>query len=103
MKLYWLPALSLALIACVSLQADAKEPKTPKPPKKSAAEVRFEKMDANSDGQLSLEEYCVKGGKPLEGKPKETAEKTFKRFDTDGSGQLSLDELKAAGKKPKAQ
>ena len=101
MNKFWLAALSLALVVGVGLSATAKEPKTPKAPKKSLAEVRLEKLDANSDGQLTLDEYCTKDGKPLEGKPKETAEKNFKRFDTDGSGQLSLEELKLAGKKPK--
>ena len=56
-------------------------------------EAAFKKMDANTDGFLSLEEFT--------GKKKDAtkAETQFKKRDKDGDGKLSLDELKAPGKK----
>jgi Ca2+-binding EF-hand superfamily protein len=59
----------------------------------------YKKLDANSDGKVSLEEYTA--GK--EGKKKENAEKQFKKLDANSDGALSLEEFKAGQKKPKAQ
>lgn len=92
----WL--LALACVAFVFQGATAYAQKE-KPLKKTA----FEKLDADGNGQVSLDEYCVDGkGKPLEGKPKEAKEKVFKKYDTDSSGSLSAEEFKARGAKPKA-
>ena len=102
MRNFWMAALSIALVCSFAGVAGAKVPKEPKAPKKTAVEIRFEKLDANHDGQVSLDEFCMsKDGKPLENKAKDAAEKMFKRYDTDSSGQLTLEELKLAGRKPK--
>jgi Ca2+-binding EF-hand superfamily protein len=91
----WL--LAIACVAFVSHGATADAQKE-KPPKKTV----FEKLDADGNGQISLDEYCVDGkGKPLEGKQKDNKEKTFKTYDTDSSGSLSAEEFKLRGKKPK--
>ena len=62
------------------------------------AEKAFKKMDANSDGKVTLEE--VKAGK--EGDKAAKAEKAFTRLDKNSDGSLSLEEFKAAGKKKEA-
>jgi Ca2+-binding EF-hand superfamily protein len=90
--------IALTCFAFLSTGAAAYAQKD-KPAKKTA----FEKLDADSSGEISLEEFCVDGkGKPVEGKPREAKEKMFKNYDTDSSGSLSAEEFKLKGKKPKA-
>ncbi len=52
----------------------------------------FNKLDTNTDGSLSLDEF--KAG-PLGKKDPEKAEKAFKKLDADNSGGVSLEEFKA--------
>jgi len=62
--------------------------------------THFDKMDANDDGAISLDELkaafkkrAEKGGKGKGGKGKPTPEKFIKRFDKDGNGTISKGEL----------
>lgn len=71
-----------------------------KPEKKKAdPEAMFKKLDADSNGAVSLEEF--KAG-PMGKKDPAKAEETFKKKDANNDGALSLDELKARGGKKKA-
>lgn len=56
---------------------------------------KFSKMDANSDGKISVEEYSAKMKKP------ERAPKRFARLDTDNDGFLNKEELATKLKKKK--
>jgi hypothetical protein len=55
-------------------------------------EAIFNKLDANGDASVSLEEF--KAG-PRAQKNPEKAEEIFKKIDADASGGLSLEEFKA--------
>ena len=84
MKKLSLAVLLAFTLAPFALGADEK-------PKPDPAEV-FKKMDKNSDGKLSFEEF--------KGKREEAeAKKGFERLDKDKDGSLSLEEFKARGKK----
>jgi len=65
--------------------------------KKRDVEAVFKKLDADSDGKLTVAEF--KGKK--KGKALERAEKIFARLDKDKNGSVSLEEFKNRGKKPK--
>ena len=56
--------------------------------------ARFEAMDRNHDGKVSLEEYL--GPK---GKNKETKTARFKKLDRDGDGFLTMEEAQGRRKK----
>lgn len=60
-------------------------------PKKDP-EVVFKKLDKNSDGKLSKEEFSAAG------KDAAKADKAFAKLDKDGDGSISLEEFKAAKK-----
>lgn len=70
-----------------------------KPKKQFDPEAAFKKMDKNSDGKLSLDEF--KGKKKDEALA--NAEKVFKAKDKDGDGSLTLEEFKATIKKEGAK
>lgn len=74
-------------------QAAAEDKKPEK--KKPEAEEVFKKMDKNSDGKLSEEEFIGK----KKDKALERAKAQFKKLDKDGDGSCSLEEFKARGKK----
>ena len=52
--------------------------------KKNRGAVMFERMDADSDGKVSLEEFLA------------AHKERFKKIDADGDGYLTPDEMKAA-------
>jgi len=59
---------------------------------------QFNKIDADKNGSISLEEYKAKSKTP------EQADKKFKKLDADKNGSVSLEEFSAAKpKKPKKQ
>lgn len=65
--------------------------------KKKDPEAKFKKLDKNSDGKLSLEEFVGK----RTGKKKEKAEKIFKKKDKNADSFLTLEEFKRKKKKKK--
>jgi Ca2+-binding EF-hand superfamily protein len=65
--------------------------------KKADPEAVFKKLDANSDGKVTMAEFTAKK------KDKEAAEKQFKAKDKDGNGELTLEEFKAPVAKKKAK
>jgi hypothetical protein len=73
--------------------------------KKAPAPAKvFKKLDANTDGAVSLEEFKAS---PRAQKNPAKAEEIFKKIDTDSSGAINLEEFKAhkpdkaPGKRPK--
>jgi len=64
-------------------------------PKRDPAEV-FKKLDTNSDGKISLEEFLAG---PAGKKDAEKAKENFKRRDKDNDGFLTLEEFTAPGGK----
>lgn len=66
-----------------------------KPKKQFDPEAAFKKLDTNSDGKLTLDEF--KGKKKDEALA--NAEKVFKAKDKDNDGNLTLEEFKAPIKK----
>lgn len=68
-------------------------------PKRDPAEM-FKKLDTNSDGKISLDEF--KAG-PIGKKDPAKAEEIFKKKDKDGDGFLSLEEFSAEGGKKAAK
>jgi Ca2+-binding EF-hand superfamily protein len=91
---------SIMAVAALSFTAvaadDAKkvEKKAPNP------EAMLKKLDTNSDGSVSLEEF--KAG-PAGKKDAAKAEEIFKKKDKDSDGKLTKEELAAAPKKKKDQ
>ncbi|MFY8327614.1 hypothetical protein [Pseudoalteromonas sp. ZZD1] len=71
-----------ALLFVVSTEAHAKK-------------SRFSKLDTNSDGALSVEEFSAKIKNPKKGP------KRFARLDVDGNGSLTPEEFAAQAKKKK--
>ena len=62
-------------------------------PKAADPEAMFKKMDKNSDGKVSKEEFSAKA------KDAAKADKAFAKLDKDGDGSLTLEEFKARAKK----
>jgi len=65
-------------------------------------EMLFKKLDANSDGKLSKDEFVKlaelrKGDGEGKGKGGEFLDKLFTKLDVDNDGSLSLDEFKKFG------
>jgi len=58
---------------------------------------RFTKLDANTDGKLSVEEYTSKSKKP------EKAAKKFAKSDLNKDGFLTKEEVKTMSEKNKAK
>jgi hypothetical protein len=98
----------LALGTTLSLAADEKKPaaapgaakpeaaKADKPKRDPA--VAFKKLDANSDGKISAEEWKAS---PMAKKDSAKADEMFGKRDKDGDKALTLEEYSAAGGKKK--
>ena len=82
----------LAISASLSYGEEA--PAKPDKPKGPNPEAMFKKLDANSDGSVTLEEFKAS---PRAQKDPAKAEEIFKKMDADTSGGVSLEEFKAAG------
>jgi Ca2+-binding EF-hand superfamily protein len=97
----WLQAAAIAAVVCAFAlgSAMAAEGEKGKDRPKPTAEQVMKKIDTNSDGKISLEEWLASP----RGKDKEKAEASFKKIDSNSDGSIDLDELKAmmekAGKK----
>jgi hypothetical protein len=93
---------ALAVSVSFATAADAEKKAGDKPAagaeKKAAptAEERFKKLDANSDGKVSLDEMK---NSPAGKKDAAKAEEMFKKKDKDSDGNLSAAEFAAGGKK----
>jgi len=79
----------MAIAASLSYGQDAPEKAEHKRPD---PERVFKKLDANTDGSVSLEEFKAS---PRAQKNPEKAGEIFKKIDTDSNGSLSLEEFKA--------
>jgi Ca2+-binding EF-hand superfamily protein len=91
---------TLALSTAFAVAADEKPAAKPDKPKRSPEEA-FKKLDANSDGAVTLEEF--KAG-PLAKRAPDRADAFFKSHDKDNDGKLSLEEYKTRpAKKDKAE
>jgi Ca2+-binding EF-hand superfamily protein len=73
--------LAVAIAATPAIAEDA-----------AALEAAFKKLDTNTDGSLSLDEFKAS---PEGVKDPAKAEAKFKKLDTNTDGSLSLDEYKA--------
>lgn len=62
---------------------------------KPSVEDRFKKLDADSNGKVTKEEFVAKA----KAERKDQAEKRFGRLDKDSDGNLTLEEFKAGQKK----
>lgn len=85
----------LSVLALASFTANAAEEGAKK---KGDPAKAFAKLDANSDGFLSKEEFLAS---PQAKKDADKAEKAFGMKDKDGDGKLSKEEFTAAPKKKK--
>ncbi|MFM8766075.1 MAG: EF-hand domain-containing protein [Spartobacteria bacterium] len=72
----------------------AAEPPKETPTDDSKIAKRFEKLDADKNGSISLDEFKANAKNPA------NAEKKFGKLDTDNNGSLSLAEF-SAGATPK--
>lgn len=72
--------------------ADPAKPEEPAKKPQVSPEERFKKLDKDSNGSLSLDEFRGK-------KSAEEAGEAFKKLDADGNGSVSLEEFTAANKK----
>lgn len=93
MKKFWTWVLVAACSAVLAGPAMAAKPKKPKP---TRAEI-FKKLDKNSDGSLTFDEF--KGKR----KNAEKAKKAFARLDQDGDDKLTVAEFSAKPKKKKGK
>ncbi|MBI1372814.1 MAG: hypothetical protein GC159_08650 [Phycisphaera sp.] len=85
--------LTVAIVACLATAfAAAPSFAKDKKDKKGSPEAMIKKLDTNSDGKISLEEF--KAG-PKGAKDPAKAEKVFAKADADSDGFLSADEFKA--------
>jgi Ca2+-binding EF-hand superfamily protein len=89
----------LALIALAATVHAAEGDKKPEAGKKKAdPEAMFKKLDSNSDGSISKEEWAAS---PQAKKDAAKADKAFAGKDKDKDGKISKEEFTAAPKKKK--
>ncbi len=91
---------SIIAVAALSFAVNAADDAKPKKGegKKPDPEAMFKKLDSNSDGSISLDEW--KAG-PAGKKDAAKAEEIFKKKDKDGDGKLTKEEAAAHGGKKK--
>ena len=95
MKTYIHTLGALAIATSLTLAEDGpKGPRKPGGPGKGRPDPEkiFGKLDADSSGAVTLEEF--KAGPRAKEHP-EKAEEIFKKIDKDGNGELSLEEFKS--------
>ena len=82
--------ITAGVIATILISQPALAKKDNKP-----TEASFNKIDKNSDGHLSLEEFSNRGkkGKKVSAKKSKKAQKKFKKTDTNKDEQISLAEF----------
>jgi len=86
-------ALALALAVAFTTEGHAQS-KKPGDHGQRDPQQMFQKMDANGDGFVTLDEFSqVPRFKDME---KEKVEAAFKRMDANNDGKISLEEFKAA-------
>jgi len=91
MKKFTIVALFFAVITmCLMPELKAEE-------KVDKDKKMFDKLDSDSNGSISLDEYCAKCGDDAE--KKEKAIEKFKKLDADENGSLTLEEMSAYSKK----
>ncbi len=91
MKKLLLLALVAGLFATPAFAKGNKGAKADKTP-----EGQFAKLDANSDGKVTLDEYKASPeAVKLAAKKPEAVEKAFKKIDADGDGNVTLAEFKS--------
>ena len=90
-------ALAAFLGAQAALAAEGKQGKEGKRPPMDPEKI-FAKLDANSDGSITKDEFN-KG--PFEKMDEERRKTVFGRMDANGDGKVSLDEFKTAHEKMK--
>ena len=94
-----LTTIALAVLATSALMVPCRAQEAPDKPKRTPEEA-FAKLDKNSDGAVSKEEFMA--SKKAQKDPEKAAKK-FGKMDADANGSLSLDEFKAgAAKKEKS-
>ena len=92
MKLFFAVA-AVALVSCTMAWGQDEKSKEEHGPRRSPEEI-LKKLDTNSDGKISLDEW--KAG-PRSQKDPAHAEEMFKKLDANHDGFITLDELKAMG------
>jgi Ca2+-binding EF-hand superfamily protein len=85
---------SLVAVVVLGIGASSAMAAPAKGSKKKDADVTFKKLDANSDGKLTIEEMKGKGKREAA-----KVEKRFKKADKNGDGKVTLEEMKGGGKK----
>lgn len=81
------------LAIAASLSYGEEPPAKPDKPKHPTPEAMFKKLDANSDGSLTLEEFKAS---PKAQKDPAKAEEKYKKMDKNSDGSVTLEEFKAA-------
>jgi Ca2+-binding EF-hand superfamily protein len=87
-RIVWLASLALVTLGMTLPVLAADKPK-------ASPEDMFKRLDKNSDGKLTSDEFVGK----QTGEKADKAKARFAKLDKDGDGSLTLDEYKAGSKK----